>query len=40
MSSFLSLSQGVLVHGDRRATESQDLRVYDFDNRVIAINNF
>ena len=38
MSSFLSLSQGALAHGDRRATESQDLSIYDFDNRVITID--
>ena len=38
MSSFLSLLQGALAHGDRRATESQDLSIYDFDNRVITIN--
>ena len=38
MSSFLFLSQGALALGDRRATESQDVTIYDFDNRVITIN--
>ena len=40
MCSFLSLSQGALAHGDRRATESQNLSIYDFDSRVITINIF
>ena len=26
--------QGALTHGDRRATESQDLSRYNFDNKV------
>ena len=38
MSSFLSLSQGALAHGDRRATELQDLSIYDVDNKVITID--
>lgn len=29
------LSQGALTHGDRRATESQDLSRYNFDNKVL-----
>ena len=35
---FFFLSQGALTHGDRRATESQDLSRYNFDNKVITIN--
>ncbi|XP_044173976.1 protein strawberry notch homolog 1-like [Acropora millepora] len=31
-------SLGALTHGDRRATESQDLSRYNFDNKVITIN--
>ena len=31
--SFFFLSQGALTHGDRRATESQDLSRYNFDKR-------
>lgn len=35
---FLSFFwQGALTHGDRRATESQDLSRYNFDNKV-AVN--
>lgn len=30
--------QGALTHGDRRATESQDLSRYNFDNKVAAVN--
>ena len=34
---FFFLSQGALTHGDRRATESQDLSGYNFDNKVLLL---